>query len=268
MRERDFNGDFMPSSARRQKKVILDESAFEKPSRRKRKEQVRYWNEYDYPSDGDDANAYYIYIDPDKEDKWFGKEIAVKLYARFQSLFTRSDKIVPDEERALIRPLTEDEDEGVSSSPTNSDTDTPVKTTFFSRKRAKLGYGSISQGSRSHTPQRTNSRLSDLLLPPVETALSPTTSSRLLISALSLSASSILSILIFTLAATGRKKQKGEVDAGILLGVVASLFFALVGLTSVLTARESVGLVNWVIIGGVFCMVCLADGLLIGWVLV
>jgi hypothetical protein len=75
-------------------------------------------------------------------------------------------------------------------------------------------------------------------------------------------------VLVFTLATTGRKKQKGEVDAGVLLGVIASLFFALVGLTSVLTVSESIGVMRWAAVGIAFCVVCLADGVLVGWVLV
>jgi hypothetical protein len=195
------------------------------------------------------------------------------LYAKFRALFKRGDENYPDEERALIRPLTEDESEGISSSPTDSETDTPaVKASlfFFSKKRPSIiprNYGAITSPGRQRI-KRSNVRLSDLLLPPVETAVSPTTSSRLLITMLSFVASSILSVLIFTLAATGRRKQKGEVDAGILLGVIASLFFALVGLTSVLTARESIGVFRWAVVGAVFCVVCLADGVLVGWVLV
>ena len=254
---------------RKPKKVRLDEGAFDKPSRRKRREETRYWNEYDFPEE-DDENGYYIYIDPDREDKWLGQETAQKLFTIFRSMFSKpGPEDVPDEERALIRPLTEvEEDEGAESPSTDSDNESPAGTSrgFFSKHKPRAnGYGTVS----SHRSVSNNTRLTDLLLPPVDTGYAtPSTSSRLLITTLSLVASAVLSVLIFTLAATGRKKQKGEVDAGILLGVIASLFFALVGLTSVLTSRERIGVVNWAVIGTVFCAVCLADGVLVGYVLV
>ena len=275
MLERDImnNGGLQSIPEKKGKRVTLDEGAFDKPSRRRstRREQTRYWNEYDNP-ESDDENGYYIYIDPEREEKWLGQETAQKLFDILRAMFsgkTRED--VPDEERALIRPLTEveDEDGAELSSPTDSDNETPTgnaSRSFFSRRKKQRanGYGTVSSQRSSKS-----TRLTDLILPPVDTGhATPSTSSRLLITTLSLSASVILSVLIFTLAATGRKKQKGEVDAGILLGVVASLFFALVGLTSVLTSRERIGVVNWVVIGVVFGAVCLADGVLVGYVLV
>lgn len=261
MLERD-NSSGLPTIAERKKKTVtIDETDFERPSRRKRKE-TRYWSEYDNPSD-DDTNAYYIYIDSDKEEKWLGQETAQRVSKFFRTMFSKDAAIedMADEERGLLRPLTEVEEDDASSS---SDTESPGKNTggLFGRKQKRNGYGTLSTNQR-----KPSARLTDLLLPPAQEA-TPSTSSRLLISTLSLTASSILCILILTLAMTGRKKQKGEVDAGVLFGVVASLFFALVGLTSVLTARENIGLVNWVVVGGVFCAVCLVDGVLVGWVLV
>jgi hypothetical protein len=259
MLERDHSSGLQTISERKKKTVTIDEADFERPSRRKRKE-TRYWSEYDNPSD-DDTNAYYIYIDPDKDEKWLGQETAQQISKFFRTMFSKNvEEDMPDEERGLLRPLTEVEEDDASSS---SDTESPGKTSrgLFARKQKRNGYGTLPPSQR-----KPSTRLADLLLPSTETA--PTTSSRLLITTLSLAASSTLCILILTLAMTGRKKQKGEVDAGVLLGVVASLFFALVGLTSVLTAREPIGLVNWVVISGVFCAVCLVDGVLVGWVLV
>jgi SPX domain protein involved in polyphosphate accumulation len=260
MLERNHSSGLQTIAERKKKTVTIDEVDFERPSRRKRKE-TRYWSEYDNPSDDDDTNAYYIYIDPDKEEKWLGQETAQKISKFFRTMFSKNvEEGMPDEERGLLRPLTEVEEDDASSS---SDTESPGKISrgLFARTQKRNGYGTLPSSQR-----KPSTRLADLLLPSAETA--PTTSSRLLITTLSLAASSVLCILISTLAMTGRKKQKGEVDAGVLLGVVASLFFALVGLTSVLTARGPIGLVNWVVISGVFCAVCLVDGVLVGWVLV
>merc|ERR1711881_50050 len=124
----------------------------------------------------------------------------------------------------------EDEDGAELSSPTDSDNETPTgnaSRSFFSRRKKQRanGYGTVSSQRSSKS-----TRLTDLILPPVDTGhATPSTSSRLLITTLSLSASVILSVLIFTL----------------------------VGLTSVLTSRERIGVVNWVVIGVVFGAVCL-----------
>jgi SPX domain protein involved in polyphosphate accumulation len=270
MLERDFGSGLHSIPEQKPKKVTLDEVSFDKTSRRKRREETRYWNEYDNPDSENDANAYYIYIDPNQEDKWPGQDMFQIFARKLRSIFSKGGHVdeVNDEERAFIRPLTEveDEDEGASS-PTDSEPDSPAKisSSIFAVKQKRAskhgGYGTMSS-------RMGNARLTDLLLPPAATDVSPSKSSRLLISTLSLVAASVLSVLIFTLAATGRKKQKGEVDAGILLGVIASLFFAMVGLVSVLSSRENIGLANWVVIGAVFCTICLADGVLVGYVLV
>ncbi|KIW05147.1 uncharacterized protein PV09_03698 [Verruconis gallopava] len=271
MYERDFSRLDAIAEVKSAKKIRVDEPSLDKKSRKKGKDERRYWNEYDYPSDDDDdANAYYIYIDPNKEDKWLGQQTAELLFAKITSIFSRNKKSITDEERALSQPLTEEEEDSESTtSPSDSELEwAGNKKSFLSkiRGRKRNDYGTMN--IHHNQVKRANTQLKHLILPAVETESSASTSSRLLITAICLSASVILCVLEGILATTGRKKQKGEVDAGILLGVIASLFFALVGVTSVLTARDGIGIFKWACIAIVFSVVCVADGILVGWILV
>ena len=174
-----------------------------------------------------------------------------------------------DEERPLITPLTPvlDEEEEPSSSPTDSEDESPAKRKLLGWRR---NYGSCNPASSNGYNPKQRFALGTLFTPDSDLVDVPTPSAsyRLLITSLSLTASAVLCIVVATLAATGRRKLKGEVDAGIVLGVVTSLFFALVGMVSVVTAREGIGIANWVVVGVCFTLCCIGDGVLIGWVLV
>jgi hypothetical protein len=260
---RDFNG---AAASKKQRRVTYHHEAILKHQAKKaaQSEGPRYWSEYDHPEDGsDDGNAYYLYIDPDASDKFLGQETAEYVYGRLRALFRKPKHTPTKDEESQTRPLlahTLEEDE-VSSSPTSTDDETPRL-----RMPTPRTYGTTSR-SLSITQRRSFSTYTPIL-DPTSAAITPppSASSRLFIAALALTSSAVICVIIGTLAATGRHKLRGEVDAGILFGVVASLFFALVGMVSVVTGRERLSIIHWLIISTVFIAVCIADGALIGFV--
>ncbi|KAF2431788.1 hypothetical protein EJ08DRAFT_695941 [Tothia fuscella] len=205
----------------------------------------RYWSEYDHPEDGsDDENGYYLYIDSTASDKFLGQETAEYLYARLKKIFRKHDhSLTVDEENPLLASPFGDE---ISSSPTDTEDERPKK-----RNLPKVRtYGTTLPNAPNQRVFSTYSTLLDLAS--VNVTSPPPSSYRLHIASLSLAASAIICVIIGTLAATGRNRLRGEVDAGILFGVVSSLFFALVGMVSVVTARESMTAIKWVIVSAVF----------------
>jgi hypothetical protein len=244
---------------------------------------TRYWNEYDYPGDGDGSGTsdegYYIYVDPNEKIQWPGAGLLQRLKALFKGRKPATEK--DDEESAALlpdpalpptakqggrqpqsptSPTSASSLDDASSSNSETDTTGPGAHTlnrWGQRQRQRhpdtTAYGTVSQNTALAAP------------PPY--ARRPS----LRLSTVSLCASLALLITITVLAATGRHRQQGEVDAGIMFGVAASLAFALVGmLAAVAGARVVPGdytWVRWSLIGGCFGGVCVGCGVLLGWVL-
>lgn len=243
---------------------------------------TRYWNEYDFPGDGDGSGTsdegYYIYVDPNEKFQWPGTGLFKRLKALFKGRKAASEK--DDEESAAFLPdsplistakqggkppqspssaLSPGDDESSS----NSETDTTGAGTHtinrWGQRQHRPGsrtYGTMTRSTTSAAPPR--------YAVPARRAV-------LRLSTVSLSASLALMITITVLAATGRHRQRGEVDAGIVFGIVTSLTFGLVGmLAAIAGAREmpeDYTWVRWSFIGVSFGGVCVGCGVLLGWVL-
>ncbi|KAL1639662.1 hypothetical protein SLS58_007721 [Diplodia intermedia] len=202
-----------------------------------------YWNEYDNPEDGEDEDAYVIYVDPFESPKFPGQETLGKLFAKLKNALGSRRR--PLEQDSLLASPTansvEDSDDGEPSSPA---------------RRQNQGYGTMpdnlnnAHGSgKSHRPDRRN-RLLDLFRPrdsvtearwsyrpgPVQTlGASPSDLNELLadleqrraereatkfrLCMTSLAASVIVLLITWTLAATSRRKLRKEVN----IMVVSSL---------------------------------------------
>jgi hypothetical protein len=223
----------------------------------------RYWNEYDNPEDASgDENGYYIYVDPNASEKFMGQETIEKLYAKLKAMFRNNKNQAPEDEecRPILSPHLDDE---VDSSPTDSDNDSPKV-----RWPKNYSYGTVPRdAAQNNGPDRRFSTYKALFDPTSSRAVAaPLSSYRLLLATMTMSSSAVICIIITTLAATGRKRQRGEVDAVVLFGVIMSLFFALVGMVSVLTSRQQMSLIKWILFSALFIVVCVADGALVGWV--
>jgi len=66
-----------------------------------------------------------------------------------------------------------------------------------------------------------------------------------------------------TLVATGKKKLRVEVDAAVLVGVLASLFFATLGIGTMLYRQERLSWLHRGLVGVAFLGVCVLNGILL-----
>jgi len=76
----------------------------------------------------------------------------------------------------------------------------------------------------------------------------------------------VIDVILGTLTVTGRRKEKGVVDAGILFGTIASLLLCVVAVATVRSRRDRLG---WVHRSGVVVVVLgvvAVDVLLLRWV--
>jgi hypothetical protein len=248
---------------------------------------MRYWTEYDYPGDGDGSptsdEVYYIYVDPNEKIQWPGAGLFQRFKALFKGPKQASEK--DDEESANLLPdspliLTTKQGDGKlpqsPTSPTSTASPDDDSSSTSETDTTGAGVNTINRwGQRQRKRQSepitygTMTRNTALVVPPPYAT--PTRQPTIRLSTVSLSASLALMITITVLAATGRHKQQGEVDAGIVFGVVASLAFGLVGiLAAIAGAREVPGDYSWVrwsLIGACFGGVCVGCGVLLGWVL-
>jgi len=243
----------------------------------------RYWNEYDFPEEGSGSgegdDGYYIYVDPNEKIEW----PLAGLFARIKSLFGRkTDSEKSDEEaQPLLRsppprpidasafPVTPTSPTEISLSEDESSSSDGGATAAYAlnrwgvRRTAPLR--TITHGTFPVTP---HTRYSTPAIAPPDVQIQVYPALRL--STVALTASVTILVTLSVLAATGRKRQRGEVDAGVLFGVSATLAFALVGVLAALAGRrqdpESYGTVRWVVIWIAFVFSCIGCGALLAWV--
>lgn len=202
--------------------------------------QGRYWSEYDHPEDGSDAeNAYVIYIDPNE------KSSLDRLFERLANLFRRARS---EHEPLLTGTSTPDADDETSS----EDESTPRT----NRKHLR-SYGTLSNSTTTGPRLRALST-STTNLPP--RSFLPQTA------IVSFIASIIILAVAYILATTGRHRLAYEVDAGVVLAIVSSLVFAIVGLAWMLT-QARVSLSAWCVGGTVLCVDVVGSGGLLAWML-
>lgn len=240
----------------------------------------RYWNEYDFPEDNSGSNegddGYYIYLDPNERFEWPFSN----LFKRLKSLFIRrppSEKT--DEEQPLLPsptisptastkcPQSPSSATNVSDADSTTSSETDITTPYTINRwgiRRSSPLRTINNGTfpvQPHTRYATPA-----LAPPEVHQHFPEPS----LSTISLSASIVTLLILCVLAATGKRKLRGEVDAGIILGVAATLLFALVGILAALAARRSdpraYGRVWWGLTAGAFVVSCVGCGALLAWV--
>ncbi|KAF2155582.1 hypothetical protein K461DRAFT_77199 [Myriangium duriaei CBS 260.36] len=193
----------------------------------------RYWNEYDEPSE--DEDQYVIYIDPNYESVWD------KAWKSFLKVLGLKEEKSPENEPLLYSPDLEPGsfDEAESS-------DDELETQF-------------------HRTARVNghSRVSPRLK--VQSADSLDIMPRLTLACFS--SSFAILVVAFILATTGKKKLHTEVDAGVIFAVVTSLTFAVIGVGNLYRSRAHIRILVWLIAGIALCIVGIASGGLLAWLL-
>ena len=201
--------------------------------------QQRYWNEFDDGSEGDQPEAYAIYVDPEAPTQFPGAA-AVSNFCRLVAEHTKAStekmtswmkgtKAADREQESLIN--------GIHSSPDDSDFSDNGTSEVTQTPRRYSTFPSHAQHTRNEAQEKHLFR-SCLL---------------------SFAASIILLIVAAILVTTGRQKVAAEVDLGVVIGVAASLVFAIIGLGSLLARRAHLGWVHRVIVLLVFLGVMLVS---------
>ncbi|OIW29170.1 SPX domain-containing protein [Coniochaeta ligniaria NRRL 30616] len=205
-----------------------------------------YWNEYDNGSEaGDNANddgAYTIYINPD--------DTAFPGMATLAALFR-----APLEKTRMWLASQHNRTSSTGSAPSTATSTNPP-----SSEHAPLllpgdttAYGGTSSAPRSAftspTSQRALARYRDRVLV-VGTAGAFTASFVLL---------AVAAVLILT----GRHRLRAEVDAGVVVGVCASLACACAALGMDMNRAVTKGWGSWALVGGAFTVACFLNGVLL-----
>ncbi|KAK1016440.1 hypothetical protein LTR91_000460 [Friedmanniomyces endolithicus] len=222
------------------------------PQHPPKQQQAKYWSEYDHPEDEEAGDAYVIYMDPNQ------KSTLDTIFDKLTGLFTRPRRPTPDEEAALLN------EPGTPKSSESSDDDDDAATSSASTAKPRVrSYGtlasqptsrltSIPESHHHASPTTTANRRRQPFLPHLTTIAY-------------ISSLTILSVA-YVLAATGRHRQRHQVEFGVVVAVCSSVFFAIAGFASSSRQREVSGL-GWAVGWGVLGVDILGAGGLVSWLL-
>ena len=240
----------------------------------------RYWNEYDHPEDGSDDEAYFIYIDPNATTSLPGQESLTKWAQKTFRLFRPGN---PPERAPLLSPTTPT----IPDSPT-TDGDASSDEAARAARRAdyRYRYGTLPPASQPkarsggyfgalfgalrnphvEAQRRQSERQMYSLISAIEAQQRERESAKLRLYTTCVVAAVVIDVILGTLTVTGRRKEKGVVDAGILFGTIASLLLCVVAVATMRSRHDRLG---WVHRSGVVVVVLgvvAVDVLLLRWV--
>lgn len=204
-----------------------------------------YWNEYDDGSEAENE-PYTIYIDPEAEATFPGSKT-------FRFVFAKAKGPV-DSVRKWFSPYGSPEERQPinvnrgTSYFTDTPGDTDVEDGYASSSDFPSGYAAHYASFPSVTDQKA-ARQQEVLL--FRTTL------------LSFAASLVLLAIASILVATGRHRLRVEVDAGVIVGMVSSLFFATLGFGTMLYRKDNLGWLHKLAVTLTFAGVCIFNGILL-----
>ena len=208
----------------------------------------RYWNEFDDGSEGSENEAYTIYIDPNASYSFPGTAAVSKFLTSVVSNIKASkEKVsswlkhpppsIPDERQPLNNSF---------PSPSIDDSDISDDDTSPMQSSRNIDRRYSTFPSR---PQSAAARARETFL--FRSCLA------------SFTASIILLLVAAILETTGRRKAEFTVDAGVIIGVAASLVFAIVAVGCMIGRKDDVGWVHRTIVFLFFACVVLGSGMLL-----
>lgn len=219
----------------------------------------KYWNEYDDGSEADDVNEpYTIYVDPDAESTFPGVKSVTYIFSQLSS----GAKIPLEKVKAWLnahgrsderRPLAADRRSGYLSTHQNSfngtetDVDDDISSSDF-----PAGYNAHYAMLPSISDQRLVRKREKLLFH---------------CTIASFFAAFLLLFIATVLVFTGRHHLRIEVDAGAIVGIVASLFFATLGFAIMVYRWTRLGLLHILCVTTSFLADCILCGLLLVFVM-
>lgn len=201
--------------------------------------QPRYWNEYDHPED--EETGYYIYVDPDAPVKFPGQDFFEACARRTKKLFGIQEE---PEEASLSSIEDSDDDETTDSSPIIHAANYG---TIGSNNQAPENKGYFSTLFRSlRDPNRDADIFNErrALLGQVESHQHKVEMTKMRFYSTALAAAVVLDLILGLMITTSRKKERGIVDAGVIIGTICTLVLCVVAVISMRTRRERLGLVH------------------------
>ncbi|KAI1850553.1 hypothetical protein JX265_004263 [Neoarthrinium moseri] len=253
--ERPGSSDAMPDAQPRgSRRSSLQHSRLSSQTRQSRHIQVQEpapqgWNEYDNGSEAGDE--YYIELDPDDSGAFPGLETMKNVLGApvrsIRGLFSRSSG--KDAERQPLMNGSQGMDY-FSARPSTQATDTEATEDedASSAEFPVYGFAAHYAALPSIEEQRVE-RFKETVL------------HRSIV--LSYVGAIILTVIAGVLVATGRHRLRLEVDAGVILAVVASLFAGCMGLGAMLYRQDSLSFLYQAAVWMTFVAVCLLNGMLL-----
>ena len=207
--------------------------------------QQGYWNEYD---DGSEAEheVYTIYVDPNSASKYPGSKLASYLFNQARVPVEKVKEwlspISPASERQPLLRNGDGSNESLIDQPeTDVDDDADA---YASSSDFPAGYATHYATFPSVNDQKLLQERKKLLLQGIIGAFA---------------ASVLLMVIAGILVATGRNKQRVEVDAGVFTGVAASLLFATMAFAGMLYEHERIATVYRWIVTLTFVVICVLN---------
>ncbi len=237
-------GAFKKKRRQSHRKPILEKTLRE-PSKTK---QQRYWNEFDDGSEGSENEAYTIFVNPDASYSFPGAATASRLFRSLGAAINKAEEKVASWLQSSPKSKNRENEPLINGDHSPSLEDSDISDAEYSPQQVKR----VSRRRYSTFP-----------------ALSQTPAIRarenlLFRSCLaSFGASFVLLIVAAILESTGRRKAEATVDAGVIIGVAASLVFAIIAVGSMVGRKDDVGWVHRSIILLIFACVVVGCGALL-----
>lgn len=215
--------------------------------------QVVYWNEYDHGSDAGD-DAYYIDCDPNDNDFFPGvTHIQKFIHSPVQTIrgiFKRPSEIADPERRPLLpdSPQSPIDYFGTRHSTATTDNEGTEDEDASSAEFPHSGYAAHYASLPSVEEQRVT-RYREMVLHRSGIVAFLT--------------SAILLLVAGVLVATGRHRLRLEVDAGVALSVVVSLFSGCMGLGAMLYRQDRLSIMYQTVVWTAFAGLCVLNGMLL-----
>lgn len=212
---------------------------------------IRGWNEYDNGSEAGD-DAYYIEFDPNDDSGLFpGMNTVKKVFNRpgwaIRSLFSRSSERDAEQQSLLAGDPSPDYFSARQSAHA-TDTEASDIEDASSAEYPSYGYAAHYAALPSVESQRVE-RVKETIL------------HRSIV--LSYFVAIVLTMIAGVLVATGKHKLRLEVDAGVTLAVVVSLFSGCTGLGAMLYRQDRLGSMYQAAVWTTFAAICLFNGMLL-----
>ena len=210
-------------------------------------QQQRYWNEFDDGDEGSEEEVYTIFVDPNNSSTFPGAVTVSKLFAsiaagvslsaqKVKSWLGSEPKVEPNEEDSLS--------DGYRTRPASVEYDSDLE-------------DDLSPDSLMRDPQR---RYSTFPNPRNKQARQSRETLLSRFCTASFIASVVLLAIAAVLASTGRRKSAVAVKLGVIVGVIWSLVFAIVGVGTMLARSNNLGWMHRAVVLLILAIICVGNG--------